>query len=127
MGEFRLIFVIQRVQFDRETQQAYKSQAYVKFGDTICLDRFLDIADPEKRARSKDIQSKLNTSRDRILRLTHGKVSYRFKVHTVPSQYSLPLLRSTLHLPLLLEQQLTSSRNRINSRYPRSRQILLVV
>ena len=64
----------QRVQFDRETQQAYKSQAYVKFDETISLDRFLDSADPEKRARSKDIQMKLNASRDRIQRLTQGKV-----------------------------------------------------
>ncbi|KAI0095055.1 hypothetical protein BDY19DRAFT_916041 [Irpex rosettiformis] len=64
---------LQRVQFDRDTQQAYKSQAYVKFGETLCMDRFLDSADPEKRVRSKDIQSRLNTSRDRIQRLTQGK------------------------------------------------------
>jgi ubiquitin carboxyl-terminal hydrolase 25 len=67
---------LQRVQFDRETQQAYKSQAYVKFGETICMDRFLDSADPEKRTRSKDIQMRLNASRDRIQRLTQGKVCF---------------------------------------------------
>lgn len=69
----------QRVQFDRETQQAYKSQAYVKFGETLYMDRFLDSADPEKRARSKEIQLKLNTARDRIQRLTQGKVRPRTK------------------------------------------------
>ncbi|KAL4250299.1 hypothetical protein ABKN59_003113 [Abortiporus biennis] len=64
---------LQRVQFDRETQQAYKSQAYVKFGETLYLDRFLDSVDPEKKARSKLVQSQLNNSRDRIQRLTQGK------------------------------------------------------
>ncbi|EKM61525.1 uncharacterized protein PHACADRAFT_85514 [Phanerochaete carnosa HHB-10118-sp] len=64
---------LQRVQFDRETQQAYKSQAYVKFDETLCMDRFLDSADPEKRARTKDIQVKLNAARDRIQRFTQGK------------------------------------------------------
>ncbi|KAJ3523880.1 hypothetical protein NM688_g8653 [Phlebia brevispora] len=64
---------LQRVQFDRETQQAYKSQAYVKFGETLFMDRFLDSADPDKKARSKEIQSRLNTVRDRIQRLTQGK------------------------------------------------------
>ena len=65
---------LQRAQFDRETQQAYKSQAYVKFGETLYLDRFLDGADPEKKARSKAIQTELNTCRDRILKFTQGKV-----------------------------------------------------
>lgn len=39
------------------------------------MDRFLDSADAEKRLRSKDIQTRLNASRDRIQRLTQGKVS----------------------------------------------------
>lgn len=38
------------------------------------MDRFLDSANPEKRLRSKDIQTQLNTSRDRVQRLTQGKV-----------------------------------------------------
>ncbi|KAH8099848.1 cysteine proteinase [Cristinia sonorae] len=64
---------LQRVQFDRETQQAYKSQAYVKFGETIYLDRFMDTAAPEKKARAKAIQTRLNACRDRIYKLTQGK------------------------------------------------------
>ncbi|CDO68482.1 hypothetical protein BN946_scf184499.g7 [Trametes cinnabarina] len=64
---------LQRVQFNRETQQAYKSQAYVKFGETIYMDRFLDSADPTKKARSKEIQAELNAARDRVHKLTHGK------------------------------------------------------
>ncbi|THG97453.1 hypothetical protein EW026_g4549 [Hermanssonia centrifuga] len=64
---------LQRVQFDRDTQQAYKSQAYVKFGDTIYMDRFLDSADSEKKSRSKDIQARLTVCRDRIQKLTQGK------------------------------------------------------
>ena len=62
------------MQFDRETQQAYKSQAYVKFGETLYMDRFMDSGDPDKRARSKEIQLRLNVLRDRIQRLTQGKV-----------------------------------------------------
>ncbi|KAI0352188.1 cysteine proteinase [Trametes cingulata] len=64
---------LQRVQFNRETQQAYKSQAYVKFGETIYMDRFLDSANPEKKARSKEIQAELSTARDRVQKLTTGK------------------------------------------------------
>ncbi|KAI0686832.1 cysteine proteinase [Cytidiella melzeri] len=64
---------LQRVQFDRETQQAYKSQAYVKFGETLCMDRFLDSANPEKRLRSKEIQARLNACWERIQRFTQGK------------------------------------------------------
>ncbi|THH27938.1 hypothetical protein EUX98_g6252 [Antrodiella citrinella] len=64
---------LQRVQFDRDTQQAYKSQAYVKYGETIYLDRFMDSASPEKRARAKAIQTRLNACRDRIYKLTQGK------------------------------------------------------
>ncbi|KAI0756006.1 cysteine proteinase [Daedaleopsis nitida] len=64
---------LQRVQFNRETQQAYKSQAYVKFGETIYMDRFLDSADPEKKARSKVLQTELAAARERVQRLTSGK------------------------------------------------------
>ncbi|KAI0937423.1 hypothetical protein AcV5_005336 [Taiwanofungus camphoratus] len=64
---------LQRAQFDRETQQAYKSQAYVKFGETIYMDRFLDSSDPDKKARAKLIQSGLTACRDRIQRLTQDK------------------------------------------------------
>jgi ubiquitin carboxyl-terminal hydrolase 25/28 len=66
---------MQRVQFNRETLQPYKSQAYVKFGETIYMDRFLDTADPQKKAHSKALQSELNDCRDRITLLTLGKVS----------------------------------------------------
>ncbi|KAI8980637.1 cysteine proteinase [Trametes punicea] len=64
---------LQRVQFNRETQQAYKSQAYVKFGETIYMDRFLDSANPEKKARSKEIQVELSAARDRVHKLAQGK------------------------------------------------------
>ncbi|KAG6829774.1 hypothetical protein H0H92_003564 [Tricholoma furcatifolium] len=64
---------LQRVQFNRETLQPYKSQAYVKFGETIYMDRFLDSADPEKKARSKAIQARLNTVRERTRLLVEGK------------------------------------------------------
>ncbi|GLB43607.1 putative peptidase C19 family protein [Lyophyllum shimeji] len=64
---------LQRVQFNRETLQPYKSQAYVKFGETIYMDRFMDNADPQKKARSKAIQSQLNACRERVRLLLAGK------------------------------------------------------
>ena len=66
---------MQRGQFDRETLQPYKSQAYVKFGETVYMDRFLDSADPEKKERSKAIHAALSACRDRIHLLTTGTVN----------------------------------------------------
>ncbi|KAF8973501.1 hypothetical protein BDZ97DRAFT_1648272 [Flammula alnicola] len=66
---------LQRVQFNRETLQPYKSQAYVRFGENLYMDRFLDTADPSKKAKSKAIQSELNACRDRIRLLIEGKDS----------------------------------------------------
>ncbi|GAO48267.1 hypothetical protein G7K_2447-t1 [Saitoella complicata NRRL Y-17804] len=42
---------IQRVQFDRATGQVYKSNAYLKFGETLYMDRYLDTADENIQAR----------------------------------------------------------------------------
>ncbi|KAF5385340.1 hypothetical protein D9615_001037 [Tricholomella constricta] len=64
---------LQRVQFNRETLQPYKSQAYVKFGETIHMDRFMDNADPHKKAQSKTIQTQLNACRERVRILLDGK------------------------------------------------------
>lgn len=62
------------MQFNRETLQPYKSQAYVKFGENLYMDRFLDTADPVKKARSKAIQSELTACRERVRLLVEGKV-----------------------------------------------------
>ncbi|KAF8529679.1 hypothetical protein BU17DRAFT_79749 [Hysterangium stoloniferum] len=64
---------LQRVQFNRDTLQPYKSHAYVRFGETLYVDRFLDSADPAKRAQSKAVQSELNICRDRIHALASDK------------------------------------------------------
>jgi len=64
---------LQRVQFNRDTLQPYKSHAYVRFGETLYVDRFLDSADPAKRAQSKAVQAELNICRDRIHALTSDK------------------------------------------------------
>ena len=66
--------VQQRVQFDREQLQAFKSQAYLKFGETISMDRFLESSDPGKKRRSNEIQARLNGCRERIRQLTEVKV-----------------------------------------------------
>lgn len=65
---------LQRVQFNRETLQPYKSQAYVKFGETIYLDRFMENADPRKKMQSRHLQRQLNDCRERIRILLEGKV-----------------------------------------------------
>lgn len=67
---------LQRVQFDRESLQSWKSQAYVKFGETIYLDRFMDSADSQKRSQSKQLQEELHTCRERIRLLTRKKVRF---------------------------------------------------
>lgn len=64
-----------RVQFNRETLEAYKSNAYVKFGESLFMDRFLAQADPQKKARSKEIERKLRSCRERLSELTKGTVS----------------------------------------------------
>ncbi|KAH7916387.1 hypothetical protein BJ138DRAFT_1139617 [Hygrophoropsis aurantiaca] len=64
---------LQRVQFNRETLQPYKSQAYVKFGETIFMDRFLDSANPQKKLKSKALQTELNGRRERLRLLTQDK------------------------------------------------------
>lgn len=65
----------QRVQFNRETLQPYKSQAYIKFGETLYMDRFLDDVKPDKRTRAKEIQARITICRDRIQALTQSEVS----------------------------------------------------
>lgn len=69
----------QRVQFNRETLQPYKSQAYIKFGETLYMDRFLDDAKPEKKARAKEIQARLTMCRDRIQVLMQSEVNETYR------------------------------------------------
>ncbi|CAE6338647.1 unnamed protein product [Rhizoctonia solani] len=57
---------LQRVQFNRETMQAFKSNAYVKFEETLLLDRFLANMDPVKKAHSKQMESELAACRERL-------------------------------------------------------------
>lgn len=64
---------LQRVQFNRETLQPYKSQAYVKFGEIIYLDRFMDNVDVRKKHQSRLLQRQLNDCRERIRILLEGK------------------------------------------------------
>ncbi|KAF8628269.1 hypothetical protein AX15_004037 [Amanita polypyramis BW_CC] len=64
---------LQRVQFNRDTLQPYKSQAYVKFSETIHLDRFMSNANPEKKARAKAVQGELSACRERLRVLEENK------------------------------------------------------
>jgi len=93
---------IKRVQFDRKSGQAFKSNAYVKFDETLVMDRFLEDVDTTKREQSRSIQSKLTSCRERIAMLTEGEHT-PYEEHTAtaaafinkyrpvaPTQYSLP-------------------------------------
>ncbi|CAE6464645.1 unnamed protein product [Rhizoctonia solani] len=57
---------LQRVQFNRETMQAFKSNAYVKFEETLLMDRFLANSDPAKKAQSKKMELELVACRERL-------------------------------------------------------------
>ncbi|CAE6445699.1 unnamed protein product [Rhizoctonia solani] len=57
---------LQRVQFNRETMQAFKSNAYVKFEETLLMDRFLANGDPQKKAYSKQMELELAACRERL-------------------------------------------------------------
>ncbi|KAH9973357.1 hypothetical protein BGW80DRAFT_1171982 [Lactifluus volemus] len=97
---------LQRVQWDRETGQSWKSQAYVKFGETISMDRFLDSANPEKRMRSRTILSELSKCRDRIHLLTTGQ--YAPFVSALGNTYDiLGGLQETINLPEVDDQLLS--------------------
>ncbi|KAF8596170.1 cysteine proteinase [Ceratobasidium sp. AG-I] len=63
---------LQRVQFNRDTMQAFKSNAYIKFEETLSMDRFMADVDPEKKAQSKIIESELSACRERLRALTSG-------------------------------------------------------
>jgi hypothetical protein len=68
--------------------QAYKNNAYVRFEETIRMDRFLDRADTAKKARAKVIQSELNVCRERIQALTKGKVIMVFGVGSTHAEFT---------------------------------------
>jgi ubiquitin carboxyl-terminal hydrolase 25/28 len=66
---------LQRVQFNRETMQAFKSNAYIKFEQTLRLDRFLANMDPVKKAHSKNMEIELAACRERLRALGQVDVS----------------------------------------------------
>ncbi|KAH8119745.1 cysteine proteinase [Phellopilus nigrolimitatus] len=103
---------LQRVQFNRDTLQPFKSHAYVKFGESISMDRFLDDAPAEKKARSRKIQAELSACRERIYHLTQGKFAPYDQsltdTHAFLSRQSvldLPEAEETLKLLLLTERE----------------------
>ncbi|KAG9313925.1 hypothetical protein JVU11DRAFT_4697 [Chiua virens] len=107
---------LQRVQFNRETLQPYKSQAYVKFGEIIYMDRFLDSADPQKKAKSKHIQTVLNARRERLRLLTENKhapfdtcLDSTLNFLTKQENVMLPQLDDELVAQLNNEQQVLST------------------
>jgi len=57
--------------------QAYKSNAYMKFEESLFMDRFLASASPEKIQKGKAIQAQLNVHRERIQALSADKVGLK--------------------------------------------------
>ncbi|SPO35998.1 related to UBP2 - ubiquitin-specific proteinase [Pseudozyma flocculosa] len=68
---------LQRVQYDRQTMRAFKSQAHLEMYETLYMDRYLDFdpADPEdqvrldKRRRSREARRKIAALRARMAEL----------------------------------------------------------
>lgn len=64
----------QRVQFDRQTLQPKKNNAYVKFNESLFMDRFMEDAPSDKKQKSSSIQAELQRCRDRITTLVQAPV-----------------------------------------------------
>jgi hypothetical protein len=58
---------------------AFKSNAYIKFAETLALDRFLPAADPEKREKSMAITRQIAALRTTLNELQYTKVSIHFR------------------------------------------------
>ncbi|GAA5923833.1 ubiquitin-specific protease UBP2 [Sporobolomyces koalae] len=68
---------LQRVQYDREKGRIFKSNAHLKFPETIDLGRYVesDENDPQfqdKKRRSNELRSKLEKTRTRLAKLEHN-------------------------------------------------------
>lgn len=63
------------MQFDRDTLRPIKNNTYVKFEETLRMDRFLDSAEVEKKSRSRAILRKLRKCQSRIASLSPSSVS----------------------------------------------------
>ena len=53
---------------------AFKSNAYIKFAETLSLDRFLPTANPEKREKSMGIARQIAALRATLNELEYSKV-----------------------------------------------------
>jgi ubiquitin carboxyl-terminal hydrolase 25 len=63
------------VKFDRKSGQAFKSQAYIKFEETITMDRFMENVDPVKKENSQNLQSDIRRCREHVQMLEVGEAS----------------------------------------------------
>jgi hypothetical protein len=71
---------LQRVQYDRIEKKIFKSNAYMQFGETISMDRYLEV-DPNdveavaRRDRTNELKRQMEKARARLAELTRSKVS----------------------------------------------------
>ncbi|KAL1658358.1 hypothetical protein GGF50DRAFT_120938 [Schizophyllum commune] len=75
---------LQRAQFDRQSQQPYKNQEYVKFGDVLYMDRYMHASNPDKKSRALRIQLQLLSLRTRLRQLRGDMVPAKSMSHRVP-------------------------------------------
>ncbi|KAK7464469.1 ubiquitin-specific protease ubp2 [Stygiomarasmius scandens] len=109
---------LQRVQFNRELLQSWKSNAYVKFGEMLYMDRFMDTANPEKRKRSKAIQDELNVYRERVSLLAQNDNAFSAALeNTSKFLSSKESTLQSLGIPLdpSLSQELTNEKDVIRT------------
>lgn len=70
---------LQRVQYDRVEKKVFKSNAYMQFGETITMDRYLEV-DPSnveavaRRDRTNELRRELEKARTRLAELTKSKI-----------------------------------------------------
>lgn len=87
---------LQRVQYDRLENKVFKSNAHMSFGDTISMDRYLEIDENDaegmaRREKTNACRKQMEGARARLSELTQVKVScpsFPFLYDTSPSEPS---------------------------------------
>lgn len=83
---------LKRVQYDRVLKKIWKSNAHMSFGETLTMDRYLEI-DPEnaeavaRRDQSINLRQELERLRLRFKSLSDGKVSKSYDTNNNPLNF----------------------------------------
>ena len=76
---------MQRVQYDKVEQKIFKSNAYMKFGDRLCMDRYLEVEEGDeeglrKRDRTNEHRREIEKARARLEVLTNVRSTSSLRV-----------------------------------------------